>query len=64
MTEHRCVVTWAGAGQPIKINIYGPDGAVVSVPLSPVRALELAKDLSEPAVRSIKVNQWGPGWPG
>ena len=44
-TESRVVVTWAGAGQPITLQVYDPDGAVVSVPLSPMRALELAKDL-------------------
>ena len=57
------VVTWEGAGQPIMLTIHSPDGEV-AVPLTPVRALELAKDLIEPAVRSIKTNQWGPGWPG
>jgi len=36
----------------------------VNVPLTPVRALELAKELSEPAVQSIKHSQWSPGWPG
>lgn len=35
-----------------------------SVPLSPVRALELAKDLMDTAVMAIKFKQWGPGWPG
>ncbi len=34
------------------------DGAV-AVPLLPKRVLELAKELSEPAVRSIKADQWG-----
>ena len=62
--EHRCAVTWAGAGQPITFTIYDPNGAVVSVPLSPTRALELAKELIAPAVRSIKTDQWGEGWPG
>ena len=52
------------SGQPILLAVYGPDGEVVSVSLSPVRALELAKELIEPAVRAIKVEQWGPGWPG
>ena len=61
---NRAVVTWAGAGQPVVLSIYGPAGAVVSMSMSPVRALELAKQLSEPAVRSIKVSQWGPDWPG
>ncbi len=43
--------------------LYGPAGEV-SVSLSPMRALELAKQLSEPAVTAIKNSQWGPGWPG
>ncbi len=45
------------------LTAYGPGGAV-AVPLTPVRALELAKDLTEPAVIVIKNSQWGPGWPG
>ena len=61
---NRAIVTWAGAGQPIVLTVYDPDGAVVSVPMSPVRALELAKDLTEPAVMAIKVAQWGDSWPG
>ena len=64
LTEHRCVVTWTGQSAPILLTVYGPAGEVVSVPLSPVRALELAKDLTEPAVMAIKVLQWGPEWPG
>ena len=64
LTEHRVVVTWEGRGQPIMLTVYDPDGAVVSVPLSPVRALELAKELSERAVSSIKTKQWGKPWPG
>ena len=36
----------------------------VAIPLSPTRALELAKELIEPAVRSIKNSQWGSGWTG
>ena len=59
----RAVVTWAGPGEPIMLTIYGPDG-VVAVPLTPKRALELAREMMEPAVIAIKVNQWGPGWPG
>ena len=62
-TEHRAVVTWAGAGEPIVLTVYGPAGEV-DMPLSPVRALELAKDLTEPAVQSIKFDCWGPNWPG
>ena len=60
---NRAIVSWAGTGQPIKLTVYGPDGEAVSVPLTPVRALELAKDLTEPAVMAIKTAQWGPGWP-
>ena len=62
-TEHRCVVSWAGPGEPIVLQVYGPDGEV-AVPLTPTRALELAKQLIEPAVTAIKANQWGEGWPG
>jgi len=60
----RVVVSWEGAGRPILLKVYDPDGAVVSVPLTPVRALEIAKELSEPAVMAIKHSMWGPGWPG
>ena len=63
-TESRAVVTWTGAGQPIMLTVYGPDGEVATVPLTPVRALELAQELTRPAVVAIKTAQWGPGWPG
>ena len=59
--DPRAVVSWAGQGKPILLRIYAGDSAVASVPLTPVRALELAKDLTEPAVQSIKFKQWGPG---
>ena len=59
----RAVVSWKDPSQPIMLTVHGPDGAVV-VELTPVRALELAKDLTEPAVTVIKNSQWGPGWPG
>ncbi len=59
----RAVVSWQGAGQPITLTVYGADGEV-AVALSPVRALELAVELTQRAVLTIKVNQWGPGWPG
>jgi hypothetical protein len=36
----------------------------VAVSHTPVRALELAQELIQPAVVSIKTAQWGPGWPG
>ena len=55
----RAVVTWAGPGQPILLQVYGPDGEVASMPLTPTRALTLAKDLIEPAVAEIKFQQWG-----
>ena len=61
---NRAVVTWAGAGQPIMLTLYGPAGEVISMSLSPVRALELAKQLMEPGVLSIKIGQWGKPWPG
>ena len=55
------VVTWAGLGQPIMLTLHSPGGEV-AVPLTPTRALELAKELIEPAVQSIKVSQWGCVW--
>ncbi len=61
--EPRAVVSWAGEGQPIVLTAYSPAGEV-AVRLTPVRALELAKELIEPAVTAVKTNQWGPGWPG
>ncbi len=63
-TEYRCVVSWAGADEPIKLVIYDARGEVVAVVLTPTRALELAKQLMEPAVSSIKTGQWGKPWPG
>ncbi len=63
VAERRAVVSWAGAGQPILLAVYGPDGEV-AVRLSPTHALELAKELTEPAVRSIKIGRWGDSWPG
>ena len=61
--EHRAVVTWAGQGEPIVLTLYGPDGEA-AVALTPVRALELARELIAPAVQSIKIGQWGLNWPG
>ena len=63
-TEPRAVVSWAGPGQPILLQVYGSAGEAATVRLSPTRALELAKELIEPAVLSIKTSQWGEGWPG
>jgi hypothetical protein len=62
-TEPRAVVSWQGPGQPIVLTVYGPDGEV-AVALTPVRALALAVELTQRAVVTIKVNRWGPGWPG
>ena len=61
--DPRAVVSWAGPGEPIMLKVYS-DGGQVAVPLTPTRALELGKDLIEPAVQSIKTERWGPGWPG
>ncbi len=63
MTEPRAVVSWEGPGEPIMLTLYSADGEVV-VPFTPVRALELAKDLTDPAVVAIKTSQWGDSWPG
>ncbi len=65
MSSHdtRVVVSQAGDCRPIVLTIYsGCDE--VDVALSPVRALELAKQLMERAVSSIKTGQWGKPWPG
>lgn len=63
-TEPRAVVSWAGTDQKIILTIYNQDGTVAVMKLSPTRALELVKDLIEPAVIAIKTSQWGLGWPG
>ena len=63
-TDLRAVVSQEGADRPITLTIYNTTGAVAVVELSPTRALELAKQLMERAVSSIKVSQWGPDWPG
>ena len=55
--EPRAVVSWAGAGQPIVLALYGPDGEVV-VPLLPKRALTLAQELLTRGVQAIKADQW------
>ncbi len=62
-TEYPASVSWEGPGEPIVLKVRGPDGEV-AVPLLPKRALELAQELTRPAVQSIKTSQWGPGWPG
>ncbi len=38
MTEPGAVVNWVGAGKPIVLTLYGPDGEAVAVPLLPKRA--------------------------
>ena len=63
-TEPRAVVSWPGTNEPITITLYAADGRVATLELSPTRALELAKELIEPAVQSIKIDRWAPGWPG
>jgi len=63
VTEHRAGVSQAGDSRPIVLTLYGPDGEA-DLALSPVRALELAKQLMERAVSSIKTGQWGKPWPG
>ena len=63
-TEPRTVVSWQGHSQPIVLTVHGGPGGEAAVPLTPVRALELAKELLQPAVTAIKTAQWGPGWPG
>ena len=59
----RAAVSWGSPGEPIVLEVDGPDGEV-AVPLTPTRALALAVDLTQRAVLTIKVNRWGPGWPG
>ncbi len=58
-TDHRVVVSQEGPGRPIMLKVYAADTEVVTVMLSPVRALDLAKDLTAPAVAEIKFQQWG-----
>ena len=59
--EPRAVVSWEGPGEPITLTIHGPDGQV-AVGLTPVRALGLAKEVTEPAVTLIKTSARGPGY--
>ncbi len=59
----RAVVTWEGPGQPITLTVHGPGGEV-ALALTPTRAIALAVELTQRAVLTIKVNQFGPGWPG
>ncbi len=62
--QSRAVVVWEGPGAPIVLKVNDPDGRDVAVPLTPTRALALAIKLTQRAVMTIKLNQWGPGWPG
>ncbi len=54
-TEHRAVVTWEGAGEPIVLTLNAPDGEV-AVPLLPKRALVLAQELLTRGVEAIKAD--------
>ena len=54
----RAVVSWQGAGEPVMLMLYGPDGKVVAVPLEPKRALTLAQELLTCGVQAIKADTW------
>ena len=56
-TEPRAAVSWEGPGEPIVLQVYGPDGEV-TVPMVPKRALELAQELLTRGVQAIKADQW------
>ena len=55
----RVVVTWEGAGEPIVLTLYGPEGELAAMELLPKRCLTLSKEILDIAVRAIKVD-----WPG
>ena len=59
LTEPRATVSCEGPAAPIVLTVED-----VVVPLTPTRALALAVELTQRAVLTIKVNQFGPGWPG
>ena len=61
--DRRAVVTWAGPGQPIMLELYGPDGEVAAVRLLPKRALTLAQELVTNAVSAIKRDPEAPWAP-
>ena len=63
-TDLRAVVSQEGADRTITLTIYTATNSPVAVELSPVRALELARELTALAVTAIKTAQWGPDWPG
>ncbi len=63
-TENRAAVSWAGAGQPVVLTIYAPDGEAVAVPLLPKRALTLAQELLTKGVAAIKADPEAPWAPG
>ena len=52
----RVVVTWEGAGEPIVLTLYGPEGELAAMPLSTTRALTLGKELIQEGASSIKVD--------
>ncbi len=56
-TPPRAVISWEGAGEPIMLTVYGPDGEV-TVPLLPKRALTLAQELLTRGVSAIKADTW------
>ncbi len=58
-TEPRAAVTWEGAGKPIVLTLYGPEGELAAMELLPKRCLTLSKEILDIAVRAIKVD-----WPG
>ncbi len=63
-TEPRAAVSVTGTiDEPITLTLYS-DAGEVAVRLTPTRALELARELIQPVVQSIKVGQWGEIWPG
>ncbi len=61
--ETGAAVSCGGPTEPIVLKVHGPAGEV-GVSLTPTRALALAVALTQRAVATIKVNQFGPGWPG
>jgi hypothetical protein len=54
----RAVVSWQGAGEPVVLTLFGPDGEAVALPLLPKRALTLAQELLTRGVQAIKADSW------
>jgi hypothetical protein len=51
-------------GEPLVLSAYSDNGAVVTVPMTPIRALALAADLLEAARRRLSETAevvWPPG---